>query len=220
MRGVLAAVALSILLGACATPDAPGPAVESIHYGDRITLHLCVLKSVSLSLHRAEAYLAEVRNDLVPYRIALDTTWIRPWEQPGDGSAALLSDLSQRPLEAPCDRLLALATRTGTAFVSGLLLPQVAGEVDSATSTHGYIELAYTAPNPLFRRTETAAVLEFHALLGCTTSMSPNACDHRIAELKAAADPQAQFFPGITADGAYLSTRADANEALLRHDAR
>jgi hypothetical protein len=214
MRRVLAGFALTVLLYGCASTDRPAPASESIHYGSRQTLHLCVLKSVSLSLRRAEAYLAQVRNDLVTYRLILDVTWIHPWEQPGDGSAAILADLSQRPLDAPCDRIVALVDRTGAAFVSGLLLPEVSGEADAATSTRGYIELAYTAPNPFFRRAEDAAVLRFHALLGCTSSMSSNACEHRIAELKAATDPESGFLPGITPDGAYLSTRADVNEAL------
>jgi hypothetical protein len=190
------------------------PPSDRIHYGASLTLHVCVLKSVSLSLRRANAYLADVRNDLVPYRITLDVPWMRPWEQPGAGSAALLADLRARPLEAPCDRLLALADRTGTAFVSGLILPEVAGEVDAATSTHGYVVLAYTAPNPLFRRAQNAEIEEFHALLGCTRSMSPNECDHRIAEVKAATDPAVGFLPGVAPDGAYLPTRDEVNQLL------
>jgi len=206
---------LTLLVTACSTPVADtAPPSNRIHYGASLTLHVCVLKSVSLSLRRANAYLAAVRNDLVPYRITLDVPWMRPWEQPGEASAALLADLTARPLEPPCDRILALVDRTGTAFVSGLILPEVSGEVDAATGTHGYVVLAYAAPNPLFRRAQNAAIEEFHALLGCTGSMSPNECDHRIAEVKAAIDPEAGFLPGVAPDGAYLPTRNEVNQIL------
>jgi hypothetical protein len=215
-RATAVFVVMTLALTGCASPDrrADGGG-DSIHFGPPLTLHLCVLKSVSLSAHRANAYIADVRSELEPYRITLEVSWVHPWEQPGDRSTAILADLTQRPLEAPCDRLLALVDRTGTAFVSGLLLPELSGEVDRSTATHGYVVLAYTTPNPLFRRAEDASIAEFHELLGCTPAMSPTACDHRIAEVKAGADPEAGFFPGITPDGAYLTTRAAVNEALL-----
>ena len=123
----------------------------------------------------------------------------------------MLRDLVARPLEAPCDRLLALVDRhVGDALWGLPLLPEIVGSVDTASMTRGYVVATRATLAQVWVRPTEVAAHEFYHLLGCPHAKSRVVCYRRIATLKRAAGA-AGFFPSMTLDGTLVATREIAD---------
>jgi hypothetical protein len=116
--------------------------------------------------------------------------WVQPWTCAGFTEGSLIDEVARRPLEAPCDRLVALVGRN-------------AGDLANLGSL-----------NQVFDDPGNTAVHECYHLLGCPHAATLSECYHRIAQLKRHVDPHADFVPGIAPDGRYLLTRDAANSLL------
>lgn len=218
-RGYLAlcratgAITLLVLAG-CTTVGMNTRERSKVDYGPPLTLRVCILKNDSISPERAASLMAAVGKNFESFGITVEVPWTRPWTRPGFQVTSIMADVEQRDLEGPCDRLVGLVARNAGDIAWGLLMPEVLGAVDDDTATRGYVVANYGSLNQLFLSPQHATVHEFYHLLGCPHGLTLTKCYHRIAALKSAAVPGADFFPGVTHDGKFLTTREAANQAM------
>jgi hypothetical protein len=214
--GILCAVTLS----ACTTVGSHTKEHATVDYGPTATLRVCLLKNESVAAERADELIAAVNKEFEPYAIKVVVPWVRPWTRPGFEYEAITDEIDTHLLEAPCDRLLGLVDRNVGDFLWGLVMPEVLGAVEPATHTHGFVVATYGSPNQIFLPPAQVAVHEFYHLLGCPHGLTLAKCYQLIAEIKTRVVPDADFFPGVTEKGEYLTTREDVNAVLTAGIAR
>ena len=210
----LSAAVLVAALSACTTVGVHTKERTSVDYGPARQLRVCVLAAPKVSPERVDGLMLAVNREFEPYAITVTVPWVRPWARPGFTEKSIIDDVIRHDLEAPCDRLVALVDRNAGDFLWGLVMPEILGAVEENTHTHGYIVATTGSLNQVFMDPGAGTVHEFYHLLGCPHSLSMTRCYGIIAALKHQADPDADFFPGITSGGSYLKTRDAVNERL------
>jgi hypothetical protein len=218
MQRPVALLGLVLALGAtgCSTLGVPVPgSLAANDFGARQELRVCLLRESSVSEARAQALIAGINGGLAPYGIEVVVPWMRPWERPGYTSEAIVGELAARPLEPPCDRLVALLGRPWTDVLLGLVVPEALGGVETTTRTRGYGVASGGSLKQLLTPPGLAARHEFHHLLGCLHALTRSACYAQIAALKRArADNREDFFPGVAPGGMPIRTRAEVDARL------
>lgn len=203
-----------MLLAGCSTVpagygplrDIPVPAAEA-------PLRVCILRDVALDPADARAIMASLVTRFRPYGLALAFPWVRDWQRPAFRHEGILQDIARRPLEAPCDRLLALVGRDVRDFMWGAFLPEVLGAVETRTNTKGYVVAQTGSLNQLlsFTPPREAAAHELFHLLGVDHGGETADTLRRIAGLRqlAAENRTAgrDFFPSATFSGEIYLTR-------------
>lgn len=207
-------------LAGCTTVGFHTSQRQDVDFGPSLTLRICVLKTDDVPDQRVADMLERVRVELATYAIDLEVPWVRPWERPGFQMDAILDDIVGRPLEPPCDRLVGLVDRHVGDFLWGLAMPEVLGAVDDVTRTRGYFVATFGSINQALLPPGSVAVHEFYHLLGCEHDATLSNCYPRIAALKAAADPAADFFPGVDHSKQFLTTRAAVDAAFKAYEAK
>jgi hypothetical protein len=203
------------LLAGCTTVGVHTRAIDAIEYGPPQTVRVCLLKTADVPAARVDSIVAALNAEFGRYGLSIEVPWVRPWVRPGFQAGAIFEDLLPRELEPPCDRLFALVDRHAGDMLWGLVLPEVLGAVDTVTSTRGFVVATYASLNQVVAGPEAAAIHEFYHLLGCPHGMTLTACYPRIARLKAARDPAADFLPGVEMEQEkHLTTREAANSRL------
>jgi len=145
----------------------------------------------------------------------------------------IMHDIEQIPLKAPCDRLMFFANRNFGDFLYGIAglatgVPEVLGEVDDTTLTHGFVYAKIATPNQLLIPPSAATRHEMYHLLGCGQHFNMPACYVELQYLKSASKvmsetadesrPEDHFFPTYANRTASLVlTRDDANAMAGRH---
>lgn len=186
-----------LALTGCTTVGVHTSAREHVDFGPPVTVRVCVLKTADIPPQRAEALKQLVRKEFAKYGLLIEVPWVRDWERPGFQVDSIMRDLLERPLEPPCDRLFGFVDRHPGDFVWGLVMPEVLGAVDDVTATRGYVVATFGSLNQLFASPGQAIVHEFYHLFGCGHDVTLTKCYPRIASLKAAVQPDADFFPGL-----------------------
>ena len=218
-RAALLGLALALGAAGCSTLGVSVPgSLAANDFGPRQELRVCILREASVSEARARSLIAGVNGAFAAYGIEVSVPWIRPWQRPGYRSEAIVGELASRPLEPPCDRLVALLGRPFSDVLLGLVVPETLGAVETATRTRGYVVANFGSLKQLLTPPGLATRHEFHHLLGCQHALTLSACYERIARVKRAyADAGASgedFFPGIAGDGAPILTRAEVDARL------
>jgi hypothetical protein len=211
---LLGVCALLVLAGCTTVGSHSRTKQAAIDYGPAAVMRVCVLKTEDVKVQRPGALLEAVNDEFAPYGITVEVPWIRPWTRPGFEVGAMMQDLIQRDLEPPCDRLVGFVDRNVGDFLWAFVMPEVLGAVDDITATHGYVVATSASVNQIFVTPSAATVHEFYHLLGCPHGLSLVKCYGQIAALKAAIVPDADFFPGVTKEGGFLTTRDAANAAM------
>ena len=130
---------LAALLSACTHIAVPGRSeLAQTHIGPEVEICLCVYRDVDVSEERTQNILTAIQETFAPMGLNVKIPWIRDWERPAFGQKKITRDVVHRPLEAPCDRILALVGRDARDFVWGALMPEVYGAVETRTNTKGY----------------------------------------------------------------------------------
>lgn len=208
---------LVLTLAGCTSIGVYTRAQSEHDYGSLARMRVCVLKADGITSERMQSMIDAVNQEFAPYRIYLDVAWVRPWTRPGFTHEAIFGDVVQRDLEPPCDRLVALVDRNVGDFAWGLLLPEILGQVDSASGTRGFVVAALGSLNQLGAGPRDVAVHEFYHLVGCPHGLTQTKCYARIATLKAALNPADDFFPAMNiATGAIVPTRQMANDVVRK----
>jgi len=185
-----------------------------IDLGAPVDLQLCVYKDSQISDRQAADIIAAIQNEFSQYGVNVQVPVITPWQRPSFSHRGILNDIARRPLEPPCDRLMALVGRDVRDFFWGALLPEVLGAVETRTHTKGYVVAEMGSFNQLmsFRSPAGGAVHEFYHMFGYAHGDDRQTIVGKIAHLKRMAISNwlsgQDFFPGIGSEGTlYLSRR-------------
>lgn len=207
-------ILLATLLTGCTTVTMDhGPRPDASAFGPAVPLRVCILRDVDVAEEDAHGILAALQEGFIPHGILLAFPWVRDWQRPAFGHAGILLDVAQRPLEAPCDRLLALVGRDVRDFLWGALMPEILGAVETRTHTKGYVVAETGSLNQLltFTPPHQAAVHEMFHLLGVDHDDNPEASRRQIMRIKQAALDNRRagrdFFPAMTSQGTVYATR-------------
>ncbi|WP_309262061.1 hypothetical protein [Lysobacter arvi] len=207
-------VVSTLALAGCSSVGHHTAGRDAYDYGPQATLRVCVLHTDDVGADRVQALIGAVDREFAAYGIRVVVPWTRAWKRAGFSHEALFDDVAQRTLEAPCDRLVAFVDRNAGDFLWGLVMPEVLGAVDQATHTRGYVVATRASLNQLFSSPTATSVHEFYHLLGCPHAATMTGCYARIARLKRAILPEADFFPGVAPDGSFLRTREAVNDRV------
>jgi hypothetical protein len=171
-------------------------------------------KDSRISDRQAADIISAIQNEFSQYGVHVQVPFIKQWQRPAFDHHGILSDIAGRPLEEPCDRLMALVGRDVRDFLWGALLPEILGAVETRTHTKGYVVAEVGSFNQLmsFRSPAEAAVHEFYHMFGYAHGDDRQTIVGKIARLKRMAQSNwlsgQDFFPGISSEGIlYLSRR-------------
>lgn len=204
-------------VGCMAFPALPEPEDESGGLAAPVELRVCVLRDKDVAIERAERMIAAVGEALTAFGIAVTTPWMREWQRASFDHQGLIRDIATRPLEVPCDRLLALVGRDARDFLWGLLLPEILGAVETRTYTKGYAVAETGSLNQImsFTSPEKIVLHEVWHLIGVQHADSPAEARDRILALKQMATRNRRhgcdFFPTITPQGQILRSRLEVD---------
>ena len=179
-----------------------GPALQE--FGPEMEICLCVYQDRGVSDETTQTILAAIREEFAPMGLDVQTPWVRPWERPAFSQKGITRDVARRPLEAPCDRILALVGRDARDFLWGALMPEILGAVETRTNTKGYVVAEVGSLNQVltFESPSGAAVHEFYHLLGVRHGLDKEAAYEQVRRIKdlAARNRSAgrDFFPAMS----------------------
>lgn len=209
------ATALLFSATACGTIGVGLPSLrDSIDFGPRVELRVCLLVDPGVGEAKARSLVGAADRELDAYGIDVVVPWLRPWRRPAFTADGMIEELLQRPLEPPCDRLVAFAGRNLADTLWGLLLPQTLGAVDGPTHTRGMIVGRLATPGQLLMSPSRTTAHEFYHLLGCAHALTKRSCYDQIRVLKQATPAGGGFVPGVTGDRRLIPSRAAVEQRL------
>lgn len=188
---IIAGVA-TVLLSACTSMGIDHPALrDSINYGPRENVRLCVLLDDGITPRDANALLDSWNAEAAIYNLYLEPVSFRRLPRAGFFHSEILDQVSQIPLGKSCDRVLYFVNRNLGDVVYGLAstaigVPEILGEVDDATLTHGYVVARRATLNQLIMSPSGVTEHELFHLLGCPNHFDMPDCYARIHDLKLA----------------------------------
>ena len=227
MKKFAGGLVLLAVLSACTSIAVPTRSeIAQNQFGPEAEICLCVYKDTGVSQESAQSILSAIREEFAPMGLNVKIPWIRDWERPAFSQKGITRDVAYRPLEAPCDRILALVGRDARDFLWGALMPEILGAVETRTNTKGYVVAEVGSLNQImtFESPSSAAVHEFYHMLGCGHDHSREETIRRVRRIKKLAVRNrlkgSDFFPSMTEKGrVYLSRAAVDRRFGIRHPA-
>lgn len=215
---------LGLMLSACTTMGPQHAAVrEQFEFGPPETLSICLYVDQGIGEEAGRALVENAWQDAAKlYAIDVKVVSVAQWSRPAFDMDGILADLRQKPLEAPCDRVLALVGRNFGDFLWGLVGPEILGAVNTESLTHGYAVAKIASVGQVLNSPSEIIEHEIHHLLGCGEHSNMNACYQRIAELKRwKHEYGADFFPSWDmVNNRMIVSRVDVNARLAPFAAR
>lgn len=212
---LLALLTLAFLSGCSTVGVHHAPARNSMDFGPREEIRICLYAEDGISEDDALRIMAPVQNEFTAYGVDISIPWVRPWTRDGFFSGGIFAAVAMQQLEAPCDRLLTLVGRNAGDVLWGLVGAEVLGAVDLATHTRGYVVGKRASINQLLQSPSDVAVHETYHLLGCSHNLVLSDCYGRIRELKQLTRDNRSagndFFAAITAKGKPVLNRRQAD---------
>ena len=221
LKGLAALAAVWLLPSACTMVGVHDlEAMTAVEFGPSETIRFCVLHAPDVPEEKARRLMTAVGREFDRYRLDVEVPWVKPWVRPGFTVTAMLEDIVPRPIEPPCDRLVAMVGRHLGDALWGFVLPEVLGAVETVTHTKGYVVANMASLGQIGLSPAQGAVHESYHFLGCGHALGMGKCYLRIAEIKkmARANRAAgrDFFPGLTGDGQPITTRRQVHTVLRR----
>ena len=215
MKRLAGGLALLAVLSACTSigvsvGDGPAPH----EFGPEMEICLCVYQDTDVSDETTQTILNAIHEEFAPMGLAVKTPWVRPWKRPAFSQKGITRDVAMRPLEAPCDRILALVGRDARDFLWGALMPEILGAVETRTNTKGYVVAEVGSLNQVltFESPSGAAVHEFYHLLGVGHGLNKEDAYAQVRRIKELAARNrlagSDFFPAMTEKGRVYTSRA------------
>lgn len=202
--------------------------IRSMDFGPPQTVHLCVFLDNGISQHTAVQLLSSWDEQAQEFKLAIEVSSYQPLPREAFFHQSLLDEIVAQRLASNCDRALYFVNRDFGDFIWGDLLalalpmPEILGEVDDATFTHGFVVATRLSLNQLALSPYLTTRHELYHLMGCRRHFDMPNCyqsiqtlKRREAELLAARPAQspqaAPFYP--TWDG-YSDTTLDTRLAV------
>lgn len=197
------------------------PAARSrVDFGQARAVNVCVYLDDGISEGDARELLSSWDSEAPLYGLYINPVLFQPHPRSGFSHGEILDDVAAIPLQSKCDRVLYFANRNAWDYLYANFpnpvmwpLPEVLGEVDDSTMTHGFVVAKADSLNGLLFSPYRVTRHElYHLLGGCPHALSLDRCYDRIALLKGA--PVQNFFPSESADGRVFTRRQEVNREL------
>jgi len=221
MKQSLSILILGLLLFGCTTVGIPDKqALDHIDFGPPEKLRICIYKDVNVSDQQANDIIAALQQNFSHFGLAIEVPWVKPWKRSAFASDEILNNLASCPLEAPCDRLLALVGRSFGDFLWGIIMPEIHGAVEDVSMTKGFAVAEIGSFNQMLSMSSATriAIHETYHLLGCDHGLDAKPCYEKIALIKKIARKSRlagrDFFPSVTLDQRVLMSRLDVEKKL------
>ena len=213
-------ILLAMLTSGCVTVGHhDADALQTMDFGPVEKLRVCLLVDEGVTEKSARELLKAMSDELAIFDLEVEIPWVRRWERPAFLMNGIIEDVALRPLEPPCDRLMAVVGRHVGDFLVSWFTPEILGAVETNTHTRGYVVGKAVTFNQLFQRPSAVAVHESYHMLGCVHGRSLQECYPYILELKrmarASRDGGNDFFPGLSLDRQPIASR-EATDEILR----
>ncbi len=185
--------------------------LAQLDFGQPANINVCILRDRDIPQERVDEILRAVNQEFNQYGIQFTVPWVRKWERPGFWSKTILSDVTSKPLVAPCDRLFAFAARTAGDRFWEILLPEIVGAVEAVSYTKGFAFADWY----LFDRPESITIHEFYHLMGCKHALVMDSCYEQVKKMKDAFASEkhnaGDFFPAMSYEGKVLRSREEVD---------
>lgn len=197
-------------------------------FGPWRTVNVCVYRDVGVPPAQEQRLLRGTIEEWKQYSVTLNIIDRGQMQRRGFWHNELLDQIDSVPLTPACDRVFWMVNRNtadylyanGPAFLTlGTLLamPEILGEVDDPTMTHGWVVAYGDSVNTLLLRPAAAVKHEFYHLIGsCPHSATMNTCFERIAQLKHTHGREG-WYPSIGTNGQTLLDREEVNRELATY---
>lgn len=220
--GFLIALGLAANLASCTSMGVDHPALrDSIDYGPPENVRLCVLLDNGITPSDANALLESWNGEAKIYNLYLQPVSYQNFPREGFFHTEILEQVSQVPLGKSCDRVLYFVNRNVGDVAYGLIstsvgVPEILGEVDDATLTHGYVVARRATLNQLVMSPSGVTQHELFHLLGCPKHFDMPDCYTRIHNLKLAEEKlKAQGYFAEHGEQPFYPTFASRTDSML-----
>jgi hypothetical protein len=163
---------------------------RSMDFGQPQTVHLCVYLDNGISAATAQQLLSSWSEQANAFKLAIQVSSYQPLPRGAFFHQALLDEIVAQPLSPDCDRALYFVNRDVGDFVWGdmlalvLPMPEILGEVDDATFTHGFVVAKRLSFNQLVLSPYLTTRHELYHLMGCRRHFDMPNCYQSIQALK------------------------------------
>lgn len=223
-RTLLVSLALpfAALGSSCTSMGFDHPALrDSIDYGPQQQVRMCVYLDDGLTADDANALL-DSWNDQAPiYNLYIKPVSYQHMTRTGFFHSGILEQVRNIPLGSSCDRVLYFVNRNVGDAAYGLMAlatgaPEVLGEVDDETLTHGYVVARRATINQLVMTPSSVTQHELFHLLGCPAHFDMADCYERIHNLKLAEKKlDAQGYYQEKGEESFYPTFASRTDSML-----
>jgi hypothetical protein len=220
--GLLTVFYLAASLASCTSMGFDHPALrDSIDYGPPENVRLCVLLDDGITPSDANALLESWNDEAKIYNLYLQPVSYQSFPREGFFHTEILEQVSQVPLGKSCDRVLYFVNRNVGDVAYGLIstsvgVPEILGEVDDATLTHGYVVARRATLNQLVMSPSGVTQHELFHLLGCPQHFDMPDCYTRIHNLKLAEEKlKAQGYFTQHGEQPFYPTFASHTDSML-----
>jgi hypothetical protein len=194
--------------------------IQNIEFGPSEKLRICIYKDINISDRQAADIITALQQEFSHFGLGIEVPWIKPWERPAYTGNEIMQNFAACPLDAPCDRLLALVGRNVKDFLWGIAMPEIHGAVEDVSMTKGFVVAEIGSVNQVLSMSSAnrIAIHETYHLLGCDHSIDAKPCYEKIKLVKKIARRNRMegndFFPSIPLDMRILFSRAEVEKKL------
>ncbi len=218
----LVVLPLAAIFVSCTSMGIDHPALrDSLDYGPPETVHLCVLLDNGITRNDANVLLESWNDEAKIYNLYLQPLSYQNFPREGFFHTEILEQVSQVPLGKSCDRVLYFVNRNIGDAAFGLIsvsvgMPEILGEVDDGTLTHGYVVARRATVNQLIMSPSGVTQHELFHLLGCPRHFDMADCYKRIHNLKLAEEKlKAQAYYHAHGEEPFYPTFASRTDSML-----
>jgi hypothetical protein len=213
---------IAMVLPGCTSMGFDHPALrDSINYGAPQEVRLCVYLDNGITPQDAQALLDSWNEEAQIYGLYVRPVSFTPMTREGFFHTSILEQVDEIPLGPSCDRVLYFVNRNPGDYAFGLIaatvgVPEILGEVDDPTLTHGYVVARRATINQIVMSPYGVTRHEMFHLLGCPEHFDMPDCYRRIHDLKLAREKlQASGYFAKHHEESFYPTYASRTHSML-----
>jgi hypothetical protein len=191
--GALALVAtLALAASGCTSMGWDNVALrDTYNFGPPEKVRMCVYLDDGVTRQDASTLLDSWNEEGSIYNLYIDPVSFKHMSRIGFFHNEILAQVDSIPLGPTCDRVIYFVNRNAGDVLYGLAainlgLPEVLGEVDDATLTHGFVVARLATLNQLVMTPSDVTQHELFHMMGCPEHFDMADCYRRIHDLKLA----------------------------------
>jgi hypothetical protein len=185
-------VLAAMMLPGCTSMGLDHPQLrDKYSYGPPVRVKLCVYLDDGITRDDAQTLLTSWDEEARIYGLYIQPVAYAHMTRQGFFHSSILEQVDQIPLGPSCDRVLYFVNRDVGDYAFGLFaasvgVPEILGEVDDPTLTHGYVVARRASLNQIVMTPYGVTRHELFHLLGCPEHFDMPDCYLRIHDLKLA----------------------------------